>query len=411
MKHKPEFSVMTVSARLPRQFMPFVLLAPVAASCLVCAAVLAVEPLAIISVTNPTDASWKEAPVVTRVSTPAIEALGKAELNVIDSAGKTGPAQLDDLDGDGKGDELVFLATLEAGETRQYRLLRKLTRDRTLPRAHARMSLKGYDGPGWESDVIGYRIYWNLDNAMDVFGKSQPILSLDYWATPGVPHNMETKYGIDVLKVGRSIGIGGFGAWIDDRIQKVANVMKDYRIVADGPLRAVVDLEYVYWHVGVFPSDTKDFNPKSGKHYDLDVRMSIIAGQKWGQAEIRIRPHSGSPMPELVTGFPRHAGTDLIQDQAAGILGRWGRQALGDKDAPNAADLGLGVIVDPVSVAALGEDDFTTYVRLKPGQGMVKYRYHASWGKEPDAATSAREYEGMLRAVARLTPQVKIETR
>ena len=70
---------------------------------------------------------------------------------------------------------------------------------------------------------------------MDIFGKTKPILSLDGWATPGVPHAIENEYGLDVLKVGRALGVGGFGAWIDGRIQKVSNVMKTHHIRADGP--------------------------------------------------------------------------------------------------------------------------------------------------------------------------------
>jgi len=91
------------------------------------------------------------------------------------------------------------------------------------------MSLKGYDGVGWESDVVAYRIYWNADNAMDIFGKTRPILSLDGWATPGVPHQIENQYGLDVLKVGRPSG-RRLRRVIDGRIQKISNVMKEYHI-------------------------------------------------------------------------------------------------------------------------------------------------------------------------------------
>ena len=60
------------------------------------------------------------------------------------------------------------------------------------------------------------------------------------------------------------------------------------------------------------------------------------------------------------------------------------------------------------SIVAFGEDDFNTYVRLKPENGRVRYRYHGSWFKEPGAARSATEYEEMLEAVARLRPEVRV---
>ena len=98
----------------------------------------------------------------------------------------------------------------------------------------------------------------------------------------------------------------------------------------------------------------------------------------------------------------------IIQDKASGVLGRWGLQALGDKEVPKSGDLGLGVVVEPASIVAFGEDDFNTYVSLKPENGRVRYRYHGSWFKEPGAARSAKEYEEMLKAVARLRPEVRV---
>jgi hypothetical protein len=361
-----------------------------------------------ITVFNPSQDDWSEAPVVVKW-TDDLEAAWQGGSRYL-SDGRPVAFQRDDLNGDGKIDEMVFLATLKPKETKQYRLSKEGVEAKVPPRAHARMSLKGYDGPGWESDVIAYRIYWNADNAMDIFCKTKPILSLDGWATPGVPHAIENQYGLDVLKVGRALGIGGFGAWIDGRVQKVSNVMKTHHIRADGPLRAVVDLEYVYWQPGPFPDLSRQaITSKNAPHYDLWVRMSIFAGQRWGEADIHIEPHAGSPMPEMVTGVPKHEETTMIQDQGSGVLGRWGRQALGDKEVPKTGNLGLGVVVDPAQIVAFGEDDFNTYVRLRPSDGRVCYRYHGNWFKEPGAATSAKEYQAMLETVARMKPEVKVE--
>ncbi len=360
----------------------------------------------VIQVHNPTGQDWPEAPVAVPW-TPEMENGWNVGRQVL---GDDRPVdfQRDDLNGDGKVDELALLVGLKAGQTRELKFSPGDYRP-PAPRAAALMSLKGFDGPAWESDLTAYRIYWNADNAMDIFGKTRPRLSLAGWATPGVPHNVENEYGLDVLKVGRSIGIGGFGAWIDGRIHKVSNVMKTHHIRVDGPIRAVVDLEYVHWQPGPFPDLSREpITSPGAPHYDLQVRMTIWAGQRWGEADITVRPHADSPMPEMVTGLPRHKDTTLIRDPAAGILGRWGRQALGDQGAPGAGDLGLGVVVDPGQVTDFGEDDFNTYVRLRPRDGRVVYRYHGSWFKEPGAAPSAAAYEAMLRSVAALRPEVQV---
>lgn len=361
----------------------------------------------VISVRNPTETDWKEAPVVITYG-PGTAALGPGALAARSDV-HTVPVQRDDLDGDGRTDELAFLASMPAGKAATYTLIQRPEGLPVPQRAAARFSLKGFDGPAWESDVTGYRIYWNADNAMDIFNKSRPILSLEYWARPGVPHNIESEYGLDTLKVGRSLGLGGFGAWIDGSIHKVSNVMKACTIRADGPIRAVVDLEYVNWQPGPIPDLAREaITSAKAPHYNLDVRVSIFAGQRWGDAVVTVTPLGESPMPELVTGLPNHDGTELIRDARAGILGRWGRQALGDRDAPNTADLGIGVILEPDAVIEMGDTDFDTYVRLRPRDGRVRYRYHGSWGKEPGGARSAREYEHMLRNVAELRPVIEV---
>ncbi|GMU23273.1 MAG: hypothetical protein AMXMBFR13_33550 [Phycisphaerae bacterium] len=366
-------------------------------------------PVVTIQVHNPTPDPWAEAPVFLAF-TPAMASIGSGEFAVRDGQ-ETLPVQRDDLDGDGDSDEIAFLVRLEPGQTREFELIPRPPGLSVPQRAHAKMSLKGYDGPGWESDVMAYRIYWNADNAMDIFGKTKRILSLEAWATPGLPHNIENEYGLDVLKVGRAFGVGGFGAFIDGKLEKVSNVMKTYHVRATGPVRAVIDLEYVYWQPGPFPDLSRQAITSSrSPHYDLLVRMSIFAGQRWGQADLHIKPHRGSPMPEIVTGVPKHEDTVLIQDRVDGLLGRWGNQALGDRDAPRAGNLGLGVVVDPRQAVAFGEDDFNTFVRLKTTDGKVSYRYHGSWFKEPGAAASREEYQVMLRNVARLRPEASVRS-
>lgn len=374
-------------------------------TCLPPAAATAASP--VIRVSNPTQTGWTDAPVVVDWD-GVFEQAWQAGDRVLTEKQPVA-FQRDDLDGDGRIDELVFLADLKPGETKEYRFSSQGAAPTPPSRAHTRMSLKGYDGPGWESDLVAYRVYWNADNAMDIFGKAAPRLSLDGWATPGVPHSIENEYGLDVLKVGRSIGVGGFAGWIDGRIEKLSNVMKTYHVRADGPLRAVIDLEYVYWQPGRIPDLSREaITSNAAPHYDLLVRMSIFAGQRWGQADITIRPLGNSPMPEMVAGIPKHEPTELIRDEKAGIVGRWGNQALGDREVPNAGGLGIGVVVEPSAAVAYGEDDFNSYVRLRTRDGRVRYRYHGSWFKEPGGAQSAEEYARMLHDVAALRPVVTV---
>lgn len=354
----------------------------------------------LLRVANPTTDDWAEAPVVVS-DARIVRALSSASGIAADA--DTMPLQLVDLDGDGTADEAAFLAALLAAETREFGASAAPV---SAPdsRAHAGMYLKGFEGPGWESDALAFRIYWDARNATDIFCKRTPVLGLKEYARPGTDYHQDTPWGMDVLKVGTALGIGGFGVWHDGKVEKVADATRDFRVVADGPLLAVADLVYTDWKVG-------------DRVFDLTARMRMAAGQRHCDVELWLVPKDGGALPDLVAGFVKHPETTLIEDGKAGILGRFGVQALGPGESLHSAKLGLGIAVDPQHLVAVGEDDVNTFARLHPeatlppagmsgNGGRAAYRVSASWEHEPDGAQSAAEYEAILRRVAALRPQI-----
>jgi hypothetical protein len=357
-----------------------------------------------VKVTNPTENDWAEVPVVLKWEGKVTQ-LGDGPLAWL-ARGQVNPVQRDDLDGDGTTDELVFLVPLKAGESKTVTLSRAKEPVDCESRAAAGMWLRGLVGPAWESDVVAYRFYWNDNPGLDVFGKTSPMLSLEAYASGDFNYHVETKYGLDVLKVGPALGVGGFGVWIDGRIYKPSDTLKTYFIRANGPLRSVLECQYVDWYAP--PRGSEASKPEGlPRRIDATVQFSIIAGQYWGRASIELQAIDKKPLPEVVTGVVIHEDTKLIRDTETGIIGRWGRQALGDHEVPQSSDLGLGVIVDPKG-ATFGQGPHNNYARLTPVDGKVEYLYHASWVKEPGGATSPEEYEQKLRGVARKTRLLEV---
>src|SRR5262245_46628501 len=187
---------------------------------------------------NPTDEDWAEVPVAVPM------AKGQGILQTAKSAeGAAAFIQCDDLDGDGTPDEAFFLAKIPAITTVTY----ELTEDKfpTTPpaRTHTGMymptpTMKGMEGPGWESDLIAFRLYWDARNATDVFCKTESILSLDKFAAKGHDYHRQSKWGQDVLKVGTAVGIGGFGVLDNGAVCKVADAKRVFKERANGPLRS-----------------------------------------------------------------------------------------------------------------------------------------------------------------------------
>ncbi|MEJ2307675.1 MAG: DUF4861 family protein, partial [candidate division WOR-3 bacterium] len=71
-----------------------------------------------------------------------------------------------------------------------------------------------FEGPGWESDKVGYRLYLDWRNGTDIFGKKVDDMVLQDVGQDGFEsyHEM-SPWGMDILKVGDALGIGAVGKW------------------------------------------------------------------------------------------------------------------------------------------------------------------------------------------------------
>ena len=349
-----------------------------------------------ITVTNPTADDWKTVPVVV----PAAD--GKA-LNVGQGPdGEKFTVQNDDLDGDGKIDEMIFLSSLRAGESKKFSLYAGDAGGvDAKPRAHAGMYAKtpqrrGFEGPGWESDMVGFRLYWDERNASDVFAKTTPTLSLEHLAQTNVDYHHLTPWGMDVLKVGTAVGIGGFGVWLDGKVVKVADAKRKFVVRADGPYRAVCDLVYTNWNAG-------------DRELELMARMKICGGQDFADCDLTVAATDGKPLPKMICGYVKHTTeTELIKDPSVAMVGRWGNQALGEGEVPMGGNLGLAVMADPSEVELIAADAVNDLIILK-ADGRASFRYMVDWYKDPNPAKSAKEFREMMRKTARKHPVVKVE--
>ena len=209
---------------------------------------------------------------------------------VISTKGDTIPAQLDDLNGDDKWDELFFVANLSSHEENTYTIkwvkskpqFVKLTSIRFGKRSAGSAPIKpatretlyakelpkslGFqryqtDGPSWENDKVGFRDYLDGRNSKDVFGK---LISRMTPENVGISaagevednyHVME-DWGRDILAVGNSVGIGGIammkngnlmrlGVTSDDSINNIEKTV--FHIVSEGPVRSILDIKYYNW--------------------------------------------------------------------------------------------------------------------------------------------------------------------
>ena len=288
------------------------------------------------------------------------------------------PSQVDDLDGDGKGDELAFQADLAPHQTRivtisygnQERIWR--LRGDYQQRAAALFSQK-IEGLGWESERVAFRVYFDSRNAIDLYGKRRPTLQLKMFASPDYTYHDESPEGRDIYKVGDAIGIGSVAGLVDGKVIKVAEVKeRKWRIISSGPVRAIVELEYDGWSAG-------------GRIIDLRSRITQWAGERGFTHTIFAKPSDGF---DFVTGLPAKAGIEPLtsgKDSPAEWLATWGEQVVAPGPTATEAVPGqqLGLAIITLAPQAVFTDDSKNHlIKFKLSDGSQSWFTIAAWDQE-----------------------------
>jgi hypothetical protein len=241
-----------------------------------------------------------------------------------------------------------------------------------------------YEGPGWESEKVGYRFYLDWRNATDIFGKKTNELILhkiginDTVAKDDSYHQMQ-EWGMDIFKVGKSLGIGSIGMWHDNNVNMVSKTDSVYcEITENGPVRSQVKTNYYGWLIG-------------DKKYNLESRFSITAGSRLTRAKLIIEG-----LPEnIVTGLAKFDGTNFIKSDSQNgwaYIALYGNQTLVDESDK----LGIAIFYNTSELIDLTEDNLSYIVKLKPANNKVEYYFCAAWEQEPDGIKSEKEFVDYL---------------
>ena len=105
------------------------------------------------------------------------------------------------------------------------------------------------EGVAWENDRVGFRNYMDERNGMDIFGKTTADMVLEEVGIAGAPSYHEPgAWGMDVLKVGTSLGAGAIAYMFEDSLYRVGDSgAGSYHVVFQGPLRSRFRLDYEKW--------------------------------------------------------------------------------------------------------------------------------------------------------------------
>jgi unsaturated chondroitin disaccharide hydrolase len=303
------------------------------------------------------------------------------------------PSQVDDLDGDGQPDELVFQVDLGPRQTRivsvAYGDPSTLFRLRASYPPRVRAARRG---PAWESERSAWRMALRPCGAIDLRGKLRPGLHLDRLPSPDGDDSPESPAGRDLVATSGAFGIGSAGVLDGDGRVLARKPAGRWKVVAEGPVRAIGELSC------------------SGAG-GLTSRIIQWAGERGFEHRLVARNADGAI---LVTGLPRRPGEQEIGlDRAAGwlVLATWGRSApTAGPSATNGTSpdehLGLAVIVPPPHAGLQVAGDSPSHLaRLKLAGSQASWYVTAAWDQEgTETMTGSRNYREEGDGESRLLP-------
>jgi len=196
--------------------------------------------------------------------------------------------QFIDLDGDDNPDQLIFQSDFEPNESKHFHIegtLEKVDKPESEIRTFARFVPERIDDFAWENDKVAFRTYGpraqeitesgepggTLSSGIDCWLKRVDYPIINKWYKQdlegGLSYHEDHGEGLDNYHVGASRGTGGIGIWMDGALATSKNY-KTWKIIANGPIRSLFELDYGTWEAG-------DFNVRETKRISIDLGSNL----------------------------------------------------------------------------------------------------------------------------------------
>ncbi len=236
-----------------------------------------------------------------------------------------------------------------------------------------------YEGPGWESDKIGYRFYLDWRNAIDIFGKKVDTLVLQDVGQDGFDSYHEIgPWGVDVLKVGESLGLGTVGYWNRKKTERVALTDSIFcEINYSGILESKITTIYYGWKVGNYKTR-------------LISKLSIQAGSRLTRHDLEM----SVGMDNICTGIVKLPETEYIVPDST--EGQWTWMATYGKQTLQNDSLGMAIIYRTRDFVTLTEDEDDHVVILQPSENKLTYYFLGAWEQEPSGIKNKKAFINYL---------------
>jgi hypothetical protein len=335
---------------------------------------------------------------------------------LMDSLGNIFPYQLDNLDSSEGWDEMAVAIDFEALEKKKVRFtafakalqplfpkttdvhlgvgnvkpyaneVQKYSRT-TDPRDNDTLFVQ-MEGPAWENNKVGFRMYFDPRNGIDIFGKTTKEPTL---AKQGLKTNYhdQADWGMDILKVGNSLGAGSVAIKYQDSLYRLQGVYgARFEALAEGPARAIFTMTYLDEPIG-------------DQLIKVVHTISIEKGDWFYKSKVEL--HGKTDGMELVTGIVDLKPNEVEQEnlsQDGFALYSYGKQSENDDH------LGMAIIstTTDVSVSEAPEEGngiTKTHLIKFNKQPSHTYYFMSGWEASNEVFSTKKGFSNAVITAAR----------
>jgi hypothetical protein len=231
-----------------------------------------------------------------------------------------------------------------------------------------------YEGPGWENNRIGYRLYLDWRNAIDIFGKktSENILPKVGQDNFDSYHEM-SDWGADILKAGKGIGIGSIDRYLNNEKLHFREVDSTIAHVFNKSNESVVKIDYYGWKTA---SDKINFQS------ELTIKPDQLYTQHTFKASKEIQG--------ICTGIVKQKNTELLKKESKNkkwaYLATYGQQSL----VPD--KLGMAIFYEVNTIENIADTDLDYLLVFKPTTKSTSFYLLGAWEQEVNGIKTQEEF-------------------
>lgn len=232
-----------------------------------------------------------------------------------------------------------------------------------------------YEGPGWESSKVGYRMYLDWRNAIDIFGKVTDTMVLSKVGLDGFDsYHEKQSWGQDILKAGKGLGIGSIGRFVNNEVLHFKKVDSTFAKVENAIGKSTVITDYYGWNT-------------ANEAIDLHQVLSITP-------DVRYTKHSIQPSKEIegiCTGIVKHGVnyfTKESENKEWGYIATYGIQTLAE--VPD--NLGMAIFYEVKTVKEVTEWEHDHLLLFKPTTNEISFYFLGAWEQEKDGIKTEADF-------------------